>query len=327
MATGGLVALAGENGAGKSTLVRCIAGDIIPDAGEVALNGARVRSNAAAASAGLAVVWQDAALCDNLDVASNLFLGRERGRWFTSDDKNILAAKAILASYGIKLDSDRRVHSLSAGQRQLLAVVRAMQTRPQLLVLDEPTASLGVQETRQVEELIMKLNAAGTTMLLVSHDVDQVFRLADRILVLRRGRIAADLLPSQTDSEDVVAIMSGRAPEASARHQLNRLQTLVDQLASAKPSSTLPLILSALASVLSIEQLCIHLFEQGCLRLVASAALPPPIVQAWASLPIGVDGWPDGHGRRERADRDRRGHRQERALGALRRPGARGRHT
>ncbi|MGA2531291.1 MAG: ATP-binding cassette domain-containing protein, partial [Acidimicrobiales bacterium] len=200
VATGGLVALVGENGTGKSTLVRCIAGDIVPDAGEVALNGARVRSNAAAAAAGLAVVWQDAALCDNLDVASNLFLGRERGRWFTSDDKNILATKAILAAYGIKLDSARRVHSLSAGQRQLLAVVRAMQTRPQLLVLDEPTASLGVQETRQVEELIMKLNAAGTTTLLVSHDVDQVFRLADRILVLHRGRIAADLLPSQSDS-------------------------------------------------------------------------------------------------------------------------------
>ena len=102
VATGGLVALVGENGAGKSTLVRCIAGDIIPDGGEVALNGTRVRSNAAAASAGLAVVWQDAALCDNLDVASNLFLGRERGRWFTSDDKNFLATKAILASYGIK---------------------------------------------------------------------------------------------------------------------------------------------------------------------------------------------------------------------------------
>ncbi|MGA2530458.1 MAG: ATP-binding cassette domain-containing protein [Acidimicrobiales bacterium] len=294
VATGGLVALVGENGAGKSTLVRCIAGDIIPDGGEVALNGTRVRSNAAAASAGLAVVWQDAALCDNLDVASNLFLGRERGRWFTSDDKNFLATKAILASYGIRLDSDRRVHSLSAGQRQLLAVVRAMQTRPELLVLDEPTASLGVIETRQVEELIMKLNAAGTTTLLVSHDVDQVFRLADRILVLHRGRIAADLLPSQSDSEDVVAIMSGRAPEASARHQLNRLQTLVDQLASSKPSSTLPLILSALASVLSIEQLCIHLSEQGCLRLVASVALPSPIVQAWASLPIGVQGGPMG---------------------------------
>jgi signal transduction histidine kinase/ABC-type multidrug transport system ATPase subunit len=294
VAAGGLVALAGENGAGKSTLVRCIAADIVPDAGEVALDGARVRSKAAAAAAGLAVVWQDAALCDNLDVASNLFLGREGGRWFTSEAKNTLATKAILASYGIALDSGRRVGSLSAGQRQLVAVVRAMQDRPRLLVLDEPTASLGVQETRQVEELIMKLNAEGTTILLVSHDVDQVFHLADRILVLHRGRIAADLSPSQTDPEDVVAIMSGHAPDTSARRQLNRLQTLVDQLASAKPNSTLPLVLSALASVLSIEQLCLHLSEDGRLRLVASAGLPPPVVGAWASLPMGAEGGPMG---------------------------------
>ncbi len=294
VATGGLVALAGENGAGKSTLVRCIAGDAIPDSGDVALDGVRVRSNAAAASAGLVVVWQDAALCDNLDVASNLFLGRERGRWFTADAKNTLAAKAILASYGIKLDSSRRVRTLSAGQRQLVAVVRAIQARPRLLVLDEPTASLGVQEARQVEELIMKLNAEGTTILLVSHDVDQVFHLADRILVLHGGCIAADLSPAQTDPEEVVAIMSGHTPDASARRQLNRLQTLVDQLASAKPSSTLPLVLSALASVLSIEQLCLHLSEERRLRLVASAGLPPPLVRAWASVPMGAEGGPMG---------------------------------
>ncbi len=294
VATGALVALAGENGAGKSTLVRCIAGDTIPDAGEVALDGVRVRSNAAAASAGLAVVWQDAALCDNLDVASNLFLGRERGRWFTADAKNTLATKAILASYGIKLDSGRRVRSLSAGQRQLVAVVRAIQARPRLLVLDEPTASLGVQEARQVEELIMKLNAEGTTILLVSHDVDQVFHLADRILVLHGGRIVADLSPSQTHPEDVVAIMSGHTPDASARRQFNRLQTLVDQLASATPNSTLPLVLSALASVLSIEQLCLHLSEERSLRLVASAGLPPPLVRAWASVPMGAEGGPMG---------------------------------
>jgi signal transduction histidine kinase/ABC-type multidrug transport system ATPase subunit len=293
VATGGLVALAGENGAGKSTLVRCIAGDTIPNAGEVALDGARVRSNAAAASAGVAVVWQDAALCDNLDVASNLFLGRE-GRWFTADTKNNLATKAIFASYGIKLDSGRRVRSLSAGQRQLVAVVRAIQARPRLLVLDEPTASLGVHEARQVEELIMKLNAEGTTILLVSHDMDQIFHLADRILVLHGGRIAADLSPSQTDPEDVVAIMSGHSPDASARRQLSRLQTLVDQLASATPTSTLPLVLSALASVLSIEQLSLHLSEDRSLRLVASAGLPPALVGAWASLPMGAEGGPMG---------------------------------
>ncbi|HTW06950.1 MAG TPA: ATP-binding cassette domain-containing protein [Acidimicrobiales bacterium] len=291
---GQLVALAGENGAGKSTLVRCIAGDILPDAGDVLVNGARVRSHGNAAAAGLAVVWQDAALCDNLDVASNLFLGREMGRWFTSDARATVAANAIVASYGIRVDSSRPVRSLSAGQRQLIAVARAMQSRPRLLVLDEPTASLGVHETRQVEELIMKLNAGGTTILLVSHDVDQVFHMADRILVLHRGLVAADLAPSETHPEDVVAIMSGHTLDDSARHQLTRLQTLVDQLASAKPNSSLPLVLSALASALSIEQLCIHLLDERSLRLVASTGFPSPILLAWASLPVGAEGGPMG---------------------------------
>jgi signal transduction histidine kinase/ABC-type multidrug transport system ATPase subunit len=291
---GELVALTGENGAGKSTLVHCISGSMVPDAGEVTIEGARVRSNSHAATSGLAVVWQDAALCDNLDVASNLFLGRERGRWFVSDTKATLATNAILGSYGVKLGNVRSVRSLSTGQRQLLSVVRAMQTEPRLLVLDEPTASLGVHETRQVEELITKLNAGGTTVLLVSHDVDQVFHLADRILVLHRGHVAADLVPSETHPEDVVAIMSGHAPDATARHQLSRLQSLVDQLASAKPNSSLPLVTSALAAALSIQQICIHLVEERSLRLVAAAGFPSEFLGAWATLPVGKEGGPMG---------------------------------
>ncbi len=235
------MALTGENGAGKSTLVRCIAGDVSPDVGEVRIGGSSVRSNAGAANSGLAVVWQDLALCDNLDVAANMFLGRERGRWLVSDAKASQATRRILGSYGIELTDVRSVGSLSTGQRQLLAVVRAMQSHPLLLVLDEPTASLGVKETRQVEELIVKLKAQGTTVLLVSHEVEQVFNLADRILVMHRGRVVADLLPSQTHPDDVVAIMSGHPPATTARHQLTRLQNLVDQLALARPSSSLPL--------------------------------------------------------------------------------------
>jgi signal transduction histidine kinase/ABC-type multidrug transport system ATPase subunit len=291
---GELVALTGENGAGKSTLVRCISGSMVPDAGEVTIDGARARSSSRAASSGLAVVWQDAALCDNLDVAGNLFLGRERGRWFVSDTKAALATKTILGSYGVQLGNVRSVRSLSTGQRQLLSVIRAMQTEPRVLVLDEPTASLGVQETRQVEELIGKLNAGGTTVLLVSHDVDQVFHLADRILVLRRGQVAADLVPSATHPEDVVAIMSGHAPNATARHQLTRLQSLVDQLASAKPNSSLPLVTSALAAALSIQQICIHLVEERSLRLVSAAGFPSEFLRAWATLPVGKEGGPMG---------------------------------
>jgi signal transduction histidine kinase/ABC-type multidrug transport system ATPase subunit len=291
---GQLVALTGENGAGKSTLVRCIAGGMVPDAGEVTIDGVKVRSNASAASNGLAVVWQDAALCDNLDVAGNLFLGRERGRWFVSDAKARLAAKAILASYGVHLSDVRSVRSLSSGQRQLLTVIRAMQTEPRLLVLDEPTASLGVQESAQVEELINKLRAGGTTILLVSHDVDQVFHLTDRIIVLHRGHVAADLLPSETHPDDLVAIMSGHAPDASARHQLTRLQSLVDQLASAKPNSSLPLVISALAAALRTDQLCIHLLEERSLRLVAAAGFPTRFIGSWSALPVGPEGGPIG---------------------------------
>jgi signal transduction histidine kinase/ABC-type multidrug transport system ATPase subunit len=291
---GQLVALTGENGAGKSTLVRCIAGDILPNSGEVLIGGARVRTNAGAAASGLAVVWQDAAMCDNLGVAENLFLGRERSRVFLSEARTTVDANRVLATFGIKLSDVRTVSSLSTGQRQLLAVARAMETEPRILVLDEPTASLGVQEARQVEQLIERLKARGTTVVLVSHDIEQVFHLADRILVLHRGKVAADLAPGETHPADVVAIMSGHAPDASARHQLSRLQDLVDQLASARSSSSLPLILSALTSAVSVEQMCIHLLEEGSLRLVAAAGLPADALAAWALVPVGQQGGPMG---------------------------------
>jgi signal transduction histidine kinase/ABC-type multidrug transport system ATPase subunit len=290
---GQLVALCGENGAGKSTLVRCIAGDLAPDTGEVTIGGARVRTRASAAASGLAVVWQGSALCDNLDVAGNLFLGQERRRWL-SEWRDKLAAQAVLDAYGIKVAGGQAVASLSAGQRQLVAIARAMQLGPRLLVLDEPAASLGAQETRQVEELIKQLGSAGTTVLLVSHDVDQVFRLAARILVLHRGRVVADLVPAETHPEDVVALMSGHAADTTARRQLARLQSLVDELASAGPASSLPLIASALAAALSVEAVCIHLIEDRTLRLVAATGLPARLSAAWASLPIGEGGGPMG---------------------------------
>jgi signal transduction histidine kinase/ABC-type multidrug transport system ATPase subunit len=291
---GELVALTGDNGAGKSTLVRCVAGDMVPAAGDVFIGGTRVRSRSAAASSGLAVVWQDAALCDNLDVAANLFLGCEGGRWLVSDVKANLATRAVLASHGIKVGPVRSARSLSSGQRQLIAVARAMQSQPRLLVLDEPTTALGVQETRRVEELITKLKADGTTVLLVSHDVEQVFNLADRILVLYKGKVAADVVPSETHPDEVVAIMSGHSPDATARHQLSRLQNLVDQLASAKLNSSLPLIISALAAALSTKQLCIHLLEDRSLRLVAAAGFPLEFLRAWASVAADSAGGPMG---------------------------------
>jgi signal transduction histidine kinase/ABC-type multidrug transport system ATPase subunit len=291
---GQLVALIGENGAGKSTLVRCIAGDITPSLGEVHIGGSKVRSNAGGVGRGLAVVWQDGAFCDNLDVSANLFLGRETGRWFVSDQKERAATRRILSSYGIKLSDDRSMGALSGGQRQLVAVARAMQSEPRLLVLDEPTASLGVLETKQVEELIAKVKTEGTTILLVSHDVEQVFNLADRILVLRRGRVVADLVPSESHPDDVVAIMSGHEPEVTARHQLTRLQNLVDQLASARPNSSLPLVMSALGAAIRADQLCIHFLDDKYLRCVAAAGIPPGLLEALATVPVGAGGGPMG---------------------------------
>lgn len=290
---GELVALVGENGAGKSTIVRCIAGDLVPTAGEVLFAGDRVRASLPAAQ-GLAVVWQDAAMCANLDVAANLFLGRERGRWLLSETKEARAANKALASYGIGFGASRPTRGLSKGQQQLIAVARAMEDNPRLLVLDEPTSSLDAHAARQVEDLIARLKGRGTTVLLVSHDLEQVFALADRILVLHGGRVAADLVPSGTHPDEVIAIMAGHDPGSTARHQLARLQNLVDQLAKAEASSSLPLVLSALASSLSTRQVCIHLVEGESLRLVAATGLPEPLLRAWAVLPIGSGGGPMG---------------------------------
>jgi signal transduction histidine kinase/ABC-type multidrug transport system ATPase subunit len=294
--TGELVALAGENGAGKTTLVRCIAGDIVPNAGEVFLAGRRLPGNAAgAAKHGIAVVWQDLALCDNLDIAANIMLGRESARLMFSDTRLHGTAAALLASLRIPLtDTTRIVSSLSGGQRQLVAVARAMGRKPRLLALDEPTTSLGVEESAQVEELIMSLREQGATILLVCHDIDQMFRLADRIVVLRQGRILADVRPVDTYPDDVVALLSGQQVDSSARHQLTRLHGLTDRLVYADPSSSLSLILSALGSALGSERLCIHVVSDKTLHCAASLGFMPGQLAPWSRLPFGAAGGPVG---------------------------------
>jgi signal transduction histidine kinase/ABC-type multidrug transport system ATPase subunit len=293
---GELVALAGENGAGKTTLVRCIAGDVVPAGGEVFLAGRRVPADpGGAARLGVAVVWQDLALCDNLDVAANILLGRESPRLLMSDTRFHEAAASLLASLRIPLkDTTCSVRSLSGGQRQLVAVARAMGRRPRLLALDEPTAALGVKESAQVEELIMGLREQGTTILLACHDIDQMFRLADRIVVLRQGRIVADLRPPDTHPDDVVALLSGQQIDSSARRQLTRLHGLTDRLVSADPSSSLSLILSSLGSALGSERLCIHLVSERTLFCAASLGFAPGQLEEWARLPFGRAGGPVG---------------------------------
>jgi signal transduction histidine kinase/ABC-type multidrug transport system ATPase subunit len=293
---GELVALAGENGAGKTTLVRCIAGDIRPISGEVLFEGRPVsRGLLAAARDGIAAVYQDLALCDHLDVASNLLLGRERRWQLLSDIRLHTTAKSILAEYQIPLrDTTRAVGTLSGGQRQLVAVARAMARLPRLLLLDEPTASLGVAETAQVEELISRLRERGATIVLACHDIDQMFRLADRIVVLRHGRIAADVVPDQVHPDDVAALVAGQQIDSSARQQLTRLHGLADRLASADPSSSLMLILSALGAALGTEQLCIHLLAGDSLVCAATLGLPDALASALSRLPCGQAGGPIG---------------------------------
>jgi signal transduction histidine kinase/ABC-type multidrug transport system ATPase subunit len=293
---GEAVALAGENGAGKSTLVRCIAGDIAPTSGQLFISGERITANPAAVSRhGVAVVWQDLALCENLDVASNLLLGHEDRGQLRSDTRFYAAAAALLESLGIPhYDTTRSVRSLSAGQRQLIAVARAMSQQPRLLILDEPTSSLGVAESAQVEQLTANIRKQGTTVLLVSHDVDQMFRLADRIAVLRHGRLVAEVDPARSHPDDVVALITGQQTDSSARRQLSRLHSLADRLATADSSSSLPLIRSALAAALGTARICIHLVDGTKLQSTSDLGLPHQLMQEWAELPFGADGGPVG---------------------------------
>jgi signal transduction histidine kinase/ABC-type multidrug transport system ATPase subunit len=290
------VALAGENGAGKSTLIRCIAGDRSPNAGQILIADRRVGADPAVIGRlGVAVVWQDLSLCDNLDVASNLLLGSEGGRLLVSETRFHTRAARLLRDLGITLpDTTRNVRMLSGGQRQLLAVARAMRDQPRLLILDEPTASLGGEASAQVEALIAELHRRGTSILMAGHDIDQMLRLCDRIVVLHRGRLVADVEAAVTHPDDIVTLISGQQVDSSPRRQLSRLHVLTDRLASADPSSSLPLILSALSAALGSPPLSIHLLEGATLRAGAFQGFSRGLQDAWAELPYGPAGGPVG---------------------------------
>jgi signal transduction histidine kinase/ABC-type multidrug transport system ATPase subunit len=286
---GELVALVGENGAGKSTLVQCVAGALSPDAGEVHLAGGR---------GDVGVVWQDLALCENLDAVANLFLGRELsgGPWL-SDAEMHLEARRLLDDLGVTIDDLRRPASqLSGGQRQTLAIARALLGRSRLLVLDEPTAALGVAETHMVEGIVRDLRTNGCGVLLISHRIEQVFRLADRVVVLRHGRVAANRRTLELHPDDVVALMAGVDADTSARRQIQRLRSLVDQLAEEEPSASIPLIVSALSAALGVDQMCVHLLDRAgpddapVLTRRASVGVREPLLARNQVLPVGADG-------------------------------------
>jgi signal transduction histidine kinase/ABC-type multidrug transport system ATPase subunit len=300
VAPGELLALVGDNGVGKSTLVKCIARAVGADRGEVLVGGAPLGPGQDdVAEAGIAVVWQDLSLCDNLDTVANLFLGRERRHLVMARAEMHAEARRMLARLDLPLpDLSRPVATLSGGQRQAIAVARALAADPQLLILDEPTASLGRVETDVVLRLVRQLKASGTAVLLVTHQLEQVFDLADRIAVMRQGRIVAEVSPREVHPDDVVAMQLGIEVDSTASRQLRRLGSLVEQLSEVEPAASLPLVVSALAAALGQESLCVHLVDERpggpVLRRSAAVGLPGPLLDVTAELSLGPAGGPIG---------------------------------
>jgi len=212
------IAIVGDNGAGKSTFVRNITGVERPTAGKVLLDGQEVHfaSPQDARRSGIETVYQNLALADYLDVPANIFLGREEVRFrlgpFSWMNKRAMRQKAeeLLEQTGIKIpDLNQQVMSMSGGQRQCVALSRAAGWGSKLIIMDEPTAALGIQETTRVENIIRGLKARGVTVILVSHNLRQVFNLVDRIMVFRRGRIAGILDAKTASGNEVVALITG----------------------------------------------------------------------------------------------------------------------
>ena len=286
VAPGELVVVTGEPGSGKTTLLRCLAGDLVPTAGTVTVD--RAMASRRRPDGTVAMVWQDLAVCENLDVAASLLLGRETRRLIVSPSRLHAAASEILRELDIPIsDTTQVVGSLTGAQRQLLAIATAMGRRPRLLLLDEPTASLGLVEKAQVEALIARLLAGGTTIVLATREIEQMFRLAGRIVVLRHGRVVAELDPTTSHPDDVAAVLSGQPVDLSARRQLTRLHGLADRLVSADPSSSLATILSALAAALASERVCIHVRDGDQLLCAASLGFADQDFETMRRVPMG----------------------------------------
>ena len=211
--SGAVTALAGDNGAGKSTLIKCIAGIYSQDSGDIVWEGERARFDgpADAAALGIQTVYQDLALCDNLDIVQNMFLGRERLRRGQLDDLSMehAAAETLSELAVTTIRSVRQqVASLSGGQRQSVAIAKAVLWESKLVIMDEPTAALGVAQTRMVLDLVRTLVGRGHAVLLISHNMTDVFQVADRIAVMRQGRMV-DVRPiDEIDQRIVVDLMT-----------------------------------------------------------------------------------------------------------------------
>ena len=213
-----IIAVVGDNGAGKSTLMKVISGAILPDKGQVFFEGKEVfiKNPKDAAALGIQMLYQDLALVDSLDVANNIFLGREIcKRLFGFIDILLFNrmredSKKHLRALGIDLKSVRsRVKNLSGGQRQVIAISRAIYWGTKLVILDEPTAALGVREAKKVNELIKSLKQKNMSVIAISHNLQHVFSIADRVIVLRQGRKVGERVIIETDGDEVVKMITG----------------------------------------------------------------------------------------------------------------------
>jgi D-xylose transport system ATP-binding protein len=217
VAPGEIMALVGDNGAGKSTLIKCVAGIYPIDSGEILFDGEAVNIHGPrdAARLGIEIVYQDLALADNLDVVQNMYLGRELTDGIRRMDETTMEAKAQETLKGLSvttLSSVRQtVAGLSGGQRQSVAVAKAVMWNSRVVILDEPTAALGVAQTAQVLDLVKRLGEQGLAVLLISHNLHDVFEVADSIAVLRLGQNVAEFKRAETNQQEVVeAITAGQ---------------------------------------------------------------------------------------------------------------------
>ncbi|MCP9486064.1 MAG: ATP-binding cassette domain-containing protein [Gaiellaceae bacterium MAG52_C11] len=218
VAAGQVMALVGDNGAGKSTLIKCVAGIHIADSGEIRFEGREVTIHGPkdAAQLGIEVVYQDLALCDNLDVVQNMYLGREERDIFQRLQEPVMEQRTreTLSSLSVTTIRSVRQHvaGLSGGQRQSVAVARAVMWNSRVVLLDEPTAALGVAQTRQVLELVKRLAEQGLAVVLISHNLYDVFEVADRITVLRLGRDIGVYERTKTTQQEIVHAITAGVP-------------------------------------------------------------------------------------------------------------------
>lgn len=221
--SGQVVALVGDNGAGKSTLVKTIAGVHPIDEGVIEWEGSPVSINRPhdAQGLGVATVYQDLALCDNLDVVGNLYLGRELRRGLALDEVTMeQRARELLDTLSIRIPSVRiPIASLSGGQRQVVAIARALIGDPKVVILDEPTAALGVEQTAQVLDLVERLRERGLAVILISHNMADVRAVADTVSVLRLGKNNGAFSVKDTSPEEIIAAITGATENAVTRRQ------------------------------------------------------------------------------------------------------------